>query len=227
MVVIGQFSSPEDASSQGLVYSSRLKTLHLFRTIFNDWEPWIQALAINQSANVCGVTAAISGALASSRLRNLLPGLSRARARWIPIPLSVCVPGALAIIFHEKLVTNDILLQETACPVCVETRAISGQVAMGVGLTSASAYAGSLLVGDMLSLRWVPKSVGGLLTFTRDTASRSSMFLISLTVFHMLVTGALVHFQRESYETVLKELERRAEADKIGFKDRTVNLDRN
>ena len=69
MVVIGQFSSPEDASSQGLVYSSRLKTLHLFRTIFNDWEPWIQALAINQSANVCGVTAAISGALASSRLR--------------------------------------------------------------------------------------------------------------------------------------------------------------
>ena len=158
--------------------------------------------------------------------RKLLPGLMRAKVNWIPLPLSVMVPGITSGFFHDNLVTNDILLQETACPVCVETRAISGQVAIGVGMSSLSAYAGSLIVGAFLESKWFPRSPLELFNLTRKLVSSSSSILIGWTVVQMVIAGGLVTAQRISYETVMEELERRVQEDKRGVDHRVLNLDR-
>eukprot|EP00092_Neocalanus_flemingeri_P035538 GFUD01038683.1.p1 GENE.GFUD01038683.1~~GFUD01038683.1.p1 ORF type:complete len:229 (+),score=34.82 GFUD01038683.1:59-745(+) len=214
MVVIGQFSSPEEAAEQGLVYSDRFKTLRLFQDIFSDWEPSWQAFPINHAMEIAGLAGCIPGAIIAIRLRRILPGLTRARVRWIPIPLSVFVPGALSVMFHEELITKDILLQETPCSVCVETRAICGQVGLGVGLSFGSAFAGSVIIGNFLSLKWVPRSFGGLLWLTKDVISKSSLLLVTLTAAEMVVAGGLVYFQQSAYDSVMEELERRVAEDK-------------
>ena len=115
--------------------------------------------------------------------------------------------------YHEFLITNDILLQETACPVCVETRAIAGQVALGAGLSSLSAYAGSLIIGDLAKMKWSPRSFGGLVKLTKDVVSQGSMFLVTLIVAQMIIAGVLVQLQRSSHESVMEELERRIEVE--------------
>jgi len=226
MVVIGQFSTPEEAAEHGLVWSSRKHTLDLFRKIFSEWEPSWQALPINQAYNVSAVAASIPGLFAAIKLRKLLPGLMRAKSNWIPLPLSVMVPGITSGMFHANFITHDILLQETACPVCVETRAISGQVAIGVGMSSLSAYAGSLIVGAFLQVKWFPRNPSELFNLTRKLVTQSSTLLIGCTVVQMVIAGGLVTAQRASYETVMEELERRVNKDKKEIDHRVLNLDR-
>lgn len=227
MVIIGQFSRPDEAAEQGLVYSSRVQTLQLFKKIFTEWEPWWQAAPVNYAANIAGVAATIPGLLVALKLRKLLPGLGRAKANWVPIPLSMLVPGSLTGMFHDMQITSDILLQETACPVCVETRAIAGQVALGAGLSSLSAYAGSLIIGDLLKTKWSPRSFGGLVKLTKDVVSQGSILLVTLMVAQMVIAGVLVHLQRSSYESVMEELERRVELEGIEPTDpRVLDLER-
>ena len=69
MVIIGQFSKPEEAQEQGLVYSTRVETLQLFKKIFSDWEPWWQAAPLNFSSNIAGGAASIPGLLVALKLR--------------------------------------------------------------------------------------------------------------------------------------------------------------
>jgi len=226
MVVIGQFSRSEEAAEHGLVYSSRDDTLKLFKRIFTEWEPWHQAMIMNQASNLAAFAAGFPGLIVATRLRRLLPGMGRAAGNWIPVPVSMMVPGSLAGMFHYSLITNDIILQETACPVCLETRAISGQVALGVGLSSFSALAGTLVVGNFARFKWMPKSLGGLVIFTKDIVSKTSPILLGLTVVQMLVAGGLVHFQRNSYDSIMEELEKRAEEDKKGVDHRVLGMDR-
>jgi len=226
MVVIGQFSRSEEAAEHGLVYAKRQDVLSLFQKIFDEWEPSWQALPIKQAANVSAVAASLPGLFVALKLRKLLPGLMRAKSNWVPIPLSVLVPAATSGIFHERLITQDIILQETACPVCLETRAISGQVAVGVGLSSLSAFAGSLIVGSFLQFKWFPQSPTQLFNLTRKLVSQTSTLLIGCTVMQMLVAGGLVYAQRTSYETVMEELERRVQEDNKGIDHRVLNLDR-
>ena len=158
--------------------------------------------------------------------RRILPGLSRANLRWVPLPLSVFVPGALSGLFHESYITNDILLQETPCSVCVETRAIAGQVGIAVGVSSTSAYAGSLIVGNFLNLKWMPGTFGSLVKLTQNVVSKSSLLLATLTAAEMMVAGGLVYFEQRAYDSVMEELERRVEEDKRGVDGRLIALER-
>ena len=72
MVVIGQFSTPEEAAEHGLVFSNRFKTLRLFQEIFGDWEPWWQAMPINHAGSIAGLAGCIPGALFAFKLRCVL-----------------------------------------------------------------------------------------------------------------------------------------------------------
>ena len=69
MVVIGQFSTSEEAAQHGLVWSSRQNTLGLFKKIFREWEPSWQALPINQAFNVSALAASLPGLFVALKLR--------------------------------------------------------------------------------------------------------------------------------------------------------------
>ena len=79
----------------------------------------------------------------------------------MPVALPVMVPGAVCGMSHDFCVTHDILLQETPCTVCLETRATALQVTLGAFLPFVSSLAGTLLLGKQMSLKWVPRNRSG------------------------------------------------------------------
>ena len=102
--------------------------------------------------------------LPNSHLENyssILPGLRRAPGRWLPVALPVIVPGTLCGMSHDFFVTHDIFLQETSCTVCLETRATALQVTLGAFLPFVSSLAGTLLLGQQMNFKWVPRSRNG------------------------------------------------------------------
>ena len=94
-------------------------------------------------------------------ISKILPGLSRARGRWLPIALPALVPGSLCGMTHQFCVSHDIYLQETSCSVCLETRATALQVTIGAWLPFLSSIAGTLILGQQMRYKWVPRSSSG------------------------------------------------------------------
>ena len=92
---------------------------------------------------------------------SIFPGVAKAPGRWLPAVLPVMVPGALCGMSHDFCVSHDIILQETPCTVCLETRATSLQVALGAFLPFVSAVAGTLVLGHQMNLKWVPRNSSG------------------------------------------------------------------
>ena len=126
------------------------------------------------------------------------------------------VPGSLAGMSHSTMITDDILLQDTACSVCVETRATALQVILGSALPYSSILAGYVLWGKKDFLKWLPRERdgwGAWKQFYKSTLARSSKVITLVTVAQMIVAGALVYGQNHSFYTVMDELDRRIQAD--------------
>ena len=203
MAVIGTFSSPEEAEEKGgagMVWSTRNSTVTLLKSLFEDWEPSHQAWPINYGSILCGTAAGTSGLLSCLALSKQLE-LWRHKwtVRFFPLPLSIMVPAALSAMAHNYAVTDDIILQETACPVCVETRAISLQVALGAIFPAAAAFGGTLIVGQQITstkwINWLPRTFPQLISFTKSTVLRHQPLLLGLTALNLLLAGGLVHFE--------------------------------
>ena len=201
MAVIGTFSSPGEAEEKGgagMVWSTRNSTLTLLKSIFSDWEPSHQSWPIKYGITMCGTAAGASGLLSCLALSKQLE-LWRHKwtVRLFPLPLSIMVPAALSSTFHSYLVTDDILLQETACPVCVETRAISLQVALGAIFPAVAAFGGTLVVGQQITsvkwVKWMPRTMPQLLSFTKSTVLRHQPLLLGMTALNLLLAGGLVY----------------------------------
>jgi hypothetical protein len=166
------------------------------------------------------VAAGLTGALYVARLKRQF-GMFKEnwQTRWFPLPLTMLVPASIAFIGHQFHVTDDILLQETVCPVCLETRAISMQVAAGALLPPVAALAGYITVGQQVRATWLPR-VGlrhasdraGLVKLLKTTVARQQPLLLGVTMLHMLLAGGLVYGQVRCYEEVMAELEERYEA---------------
>ena len=91
----------------------------------------------------------------------ILSGVTRARGKWLPIVLPMMVPGALCGLTHEFFVTHDIYLQETRCSVCLESRATALQVTLGAWLPFISSLIGTVILGQQINLKWVPRNRSG------------------------------------------------------------------
>lgn len=143
--------------------------------------------------------------------------------RNMALPLAVLTPAQMSYLAHKFLVTNDVLLADTACPVCLETRAGSLQLATGLLLPAVIAYAGVLVNGmkvnseavtpDMVRVRWLPKSWRGVANTASKTVSRNSAVLAGLAALNLVGVGCLVSLQVATREEVMEELERRVERD--------------
>ena len=201
MAVIGTFSSPGEAEEKcgaGMVWSTRNSTLDLLKSIFIDWEPSHQAWPINYGIGVCGIAAGTSGFLSCMALsRQLELWRHKWTVRFFPLPLSIMVPAALSASLHSYLVTDDILLQETACPVCVETRAISLQVALGAIFPPVAAFGGTLVVGQQVTttkwLKWMPRTMPQLFSFAKTSVLKNQPLLLGMTALNLLIAGGLVY----------------------------------
>ena len=133
-----------------------------------------------------------------------------------PSLVSAMVPGALCGMSHMYWVTADILLQETPCSVCVETRSTALQVICGAWIPYVSSLLGYVMVGRGANLKWIPSERAGWgawLGLYKDVLSRSQNILVAATVAQMLVAGALVYAEASSYWSIMSELDRRVRED--------------
>ena len=177
-----------------------------------------QAFAINHGPELCSAAASIPGYIFARSLRRQF-GLASSRLRVIPVPLSMLVPAAMAGMVHQKYVVHDILLQETVCPVCIETRAIAMQVTAGSLLPFASALAGTLVVGQFDNARWMPRTARQFGSLAGKSLSATMPLVLGMTVVQLLVVGGLVHQEVWCYEDVMQELNRRYEQDHPEVRD--------
>ena len=143
--------------------------------------------------------------------------------RNMALPLAVLTPAQLSYLAHKFLVTNDVLLADTACPVCLETRAVALQLATGLLLPAVIAYAGVMVNGqkvnseavsaDMVRVRWLPRSWRGVAGTAYKAAARHSAVLAGLAAAQVVLAGCLVSLQAAARDEVMEELERRVERD--------------
>ena len=202
MAVIGAFSNPDEAQDQGgsgMVWATRNATVTLLRDLFSDWQPSKQAWPINYGFVLCGTAAGASGLISCLALsKHLELWRHKWTVRFFPLPLSILVPAAISATCHNFLVTNDIILQETACPVCVETRAISLQVALGAIFPAVAAFGGTLVIGQQVTstskyLKWMPRTLPQLFSFAKSTVLKHQPLLLGTTALHLLLAGGLVY----------------------------------
>ena len=142
-------------------------------------------------------------------------GIGSVSGVFIPKTLSVLVPGSLAGMAHDEMIVNDVIIQETPCTVCVETRATALQVLLGSTLPYAGCLLGLVLWGKKDCLKWIPgerSGKGAWFNFYRNTLMKSSKMMTLVTVSQMLLAGGLVYAENESFHRVMSELDTRIAA---------------
>jgi len=213
MVALGRVD-PEVATENGLIPASRIEILTELKALFDEWEPRQQAFFMKHGCNFLALAGLLPGYAFSKKFSKILSGVTRARGKWLPIVLPMMVPGALCGLTHEFFVTHDIYLQETRCSVCLESRATALQVTLGAWLPFISSLIGTVILGQQINLKWVPRNRSAFFIFCKNVAARSTPIIAGATLFQMTVAGTVTYLELKSYRSVLVGLEERVAQNK-------------
>jgi len=221
---IGRYTADEvkRGEVEGLVPATEMQALMVMKELFQTWEPWQQAAPITAGSFLASIAAAIPGPMFSRSFWRLYPVLRDSKLRWMTIALPCLVPGSFAGMSHEFFLVNDILVQKTPCSVCLETRAVSSQLALGLFLPFAAAVGGTIVVGLQHDYRWAPDTLRQTGQFTRRLWQRSAGRLAGVAAVQLVGMAALVAAELYSYDSVMTELGERVARDKAGLQDPRV-----
>jgi len=213
MGAIGLYSDSSEPASKGMTHVTRIEMQSILGNIFDEWEPSSMSWPINYGEKIASGAAAIAGPLFTNRFRNLF-GMRTDRSRIMTIAISIFAPAATAAVLHNELIKKDIMLQDTKCPVCLETRSASIQLGAGCILPLVLSYFGTITFALTQNYRFVPKGASNWLNFTRSTMSKVFPLIVGVSIFQAVVAAGLVALEVDSREKVLKELDRR-----MGFEE--------
>ncbi|KAF4517592.1 hypothetical protein B566_EDAN008581 [Ephemera danica] len=118
--------TPSDAAAKDMVQLSEQEAImYQLETIAN-WTPQSDVWPFNYSMSTLAAAGGLSGIYINKHYRTKLKLGNMARiSTYIPI---VALPAIVSAVFHHQLVTQDVVIQRTACPVCVQVRAATMQV---------------------------------------------------------------------------------------------------
>jgi len=200
--------SPDDDRTNGMVHRTQTDMKATLDEIFQVWEPASQAFFINHGSTIAGVLATIPGLVISLRLRKMW-SLQRMLDTAVFLVPSTLPWGFLNQNLHQEFVTNDIILQETDCSVCVDLRSSAIQWTVGLAIPAAFSFVGSCIIASSLSLRSAPRTKAGWINITKATFGKITPYLAGFTLLQLIGSGILVRQQYENRDTVLNELNRR------------------
>jgi len=206
MVSFGLYGDSSEPTSQGMRHGTREEMVWVLGKVFEDWEPADMSWPINYGIHISIAAACITGPLFVHKFRSVLK-MKAGRDRVVTMLPAVFGPAAVTGLAHQELITKDILLQETKCSVCLETRAMSLQVGFGGILPIALAYSGTYTFATWNNHRFPKGST--ILSLTKNTMSKSFPLIVGVTIFQAVVAAGLVSLEVDSRDKVIKELDRR------------------
>ncbi|XP_063705756.1 uncharacterized protein LOC134834883 [Culicoides brevitarsis] len=122
-------SRTKDEIPKGAVQMTKEEALEYQLKTVQKWPSSYEVWPLKYASPICGVASMLSAAFVNTHFRRKLKLFSHHRfASYVP---TVCLPAIMTTLFHSNFVMTDVLLGETPCPVCVQTRAMAIQVGFG------------------------------------------------------------------------------------------------
>jgi len=201
---------PDDERAQGMVQRPTSDIKAILDEIFEVWDPASEAFFINHGSTIAGALACLPGIVISLRLRKMWGIQKASRFSTSAFLVPSTLPWAyITHALHYEYITNDIILQETDCTVCVDIRSSVIQWCLGFAVPAAFSFFGSCIVASSLDLRSAPRSKEGWMKISRVTFGKLTPYFAGFTLLQLIGSGILVRQEYENRETVLSELNRR------------------
>ncbi|XP_034186611.1 transmembrane protein 126 [Osmia lignaria lignaria] len=100
---------------------SQMEAIEVQKKLIDEWEPKNEVMALQYGSFIVGTTSSVSAQMINSIFRRKLK--LRSTGQFITSFGLMIASGGMALIGHELLITNDILLYKNQCPVCYEMKA--------------------------------------------------------------------------------------------------------
>ena len=142
---------------------------------------------------------------------------------WTPgklmIALVTTFAPSISTVFAHEFIKKDMLLEQTPCSVCLETRAVSFQMISGVIFPSIIGImaANQQLVGQA----WKPEWIRGFCIVKKDLLKCKNI-VIGNAIMQATVVSILLHFSRNEWWHVKAELKRRKQSDPSRLKSSKI-----
>lgn len=161
---------------------------------------------ITFGATISGVCAGVGGVALNNIFRRHYQLRSMARmSTYLPIAV---LPGMAAMVAHS-LVTSDILLMNTTCVVCTQTKAMMSQLFLGIFYPCLIAPAACLSFAVRYNTYAVPPiktHYKHIIIDISTTLKKKSKLLTTLCAFQCIVTFFLLHTQMNSVLKIQRKL---------------------
>lgn len=185
-----------------------------WRLVMN-WSPKSDVWPFRYGMGCLAAASALSGIYINAYYRNKLHLQNFGRvSTYLPI---VALPTIVSLFFHQQFITNDILLEKTLCPVCVQVRSGALQVFFGtlyptlLAPLSSFMYATRHYTYHMPPMNAPTEHIKLWLKLTRPVG-----YTLLLTGFAQIVVAmGITHFEANSYfriQAKLLEMEEKCSA---------------
>ncbi|XP_037298087.1 LOW QUALITY PROTEIN: transmembrane protein 126A-like [Manduca sexta] len=186
--------------------------------LVNNWKSVKDKWALEYGPFVLGGINALSGVLINSHYRGKLK-LGNYGYFASVIPISV-MPGIMTPALHRHLVSTDILLMKSACPICYEMRATAIQLGLGIAYPMVLAPLTGLMLASRYSTARMPSLFEGprvVLKFVHKLTRPFTGTLTAIAIFQSVAAAILTHFEMKNNFTLrhkIEEIERRLIAER-------------
>lgn len=205
----------QDSRAEGYAIMSEKEAGLVAADMVSRWKPWSDVWAIRHGTGVPVLLAGIPGLFMTNRVRTIHKiGGSRSSGRLLMILPASIIPMLLCS-GNQYFATNDILLGKTACPVCLEVRTTSLQLAAGVALPSVLTLITNLTYMQTLRVRGLPSDLISMefLRWGGRVLNKCSALLFASAFLQAASVSFLLHKQRNQWADINRKLLNRMEQD--------------
>ncbi|CAH0714137.1 unnamed protein product, partial [Brenthis ino] len=164
--------------------------------VISKWDPWTDTWALRHGPVVLGAMSSISSLLINKhyRFKFKLGNFGYVASSF---PLAV-MPGILTLLFHKYLVSTDIVLLKSNCPICYEIKSAGIQMLFGIGYPMVLAPTSALMFANRYATFRVPHLKEGpkvMFQFMRKHTRSFTGTLGFIVLAQLTASAAITYFE--------------------------------
>ena len=208
MAAIMRASNKEEekvAQERGLVRVSYNEALAECRQICSEWTPTSEVFWLNHGMVLPAAISAVPGALLTGMIRrwNNIPYKTGGRLLTVLPATLISAVGSTWMFLWAK---EDILMNKTRCPVCLDLRFTAMQLFFGVVTPAAISITGSHSYLATLSFRLPEPLTRKYFTWIGGMLRKGRVFLGGVAVTHVISSAFLLYSIREEWANVNRKV---------------------
>ena len=162
----------------------------------HSYEPLLHRRIVNYGNQLLGMTASLTGLFCVNQLRNSL--LLKNKAKLATMAPAAFLPFLSTLLAQTYIVTSDIRLRNTACPVCLEIRSSSIQLVTGVGLPLLLSFTSTIAAAKTFQTFPIPPYSNYLFKLVRNLSHPLVRGVGSLCIMNISMAILVTYLQFEA-----------------------------